>query len=154
MYLWGRARNSMASMAQSDTTDKMGQWISSGKILSQAHHRRKTGRKMFEWPDYNLMTFANNYNSTYLQTLNPLIAGLYYMKDTGSMSMTANMFGIHQSISKVVFEVCNAITMHLWPEYIHLPQTVEKMQRKISEFELKFGMSVLDMIIVTIILSQ
>ena len=44
------------------------------------------------------------------------------------------------SVSKVVLEVCDAITKHLGPEYIHLPQTAEEMQRKVSQFELKFGM--------------
>lgn len=29
---------------------------------------------------------------------------------------------------------------HLGPEYIHLPRAVEEMQRKVSQFELKFGM--------------
>ena len=67
---------------------------------------------------------------------------LYYLKDTGSMWMTANTFGIHQStVSKVVFEVCDAITKHLGPEYIHLPRTAEEMHGKVSEFELKFGMT-------------
>ena len=66
---------------------------------------------------------------------------LYYLKDTGSMWMTANTFGIHQcTVSKVVFEVCEAITTHLGPEYIHLPRTAEEMQRKVSEFELRFGL--------------
>ena len=55
--------------------------------------------------------------------------------------MTENMFGIHQcTVSKVVLEVCDAITKHLGPEYIHLPRTAEEMQRKVSQFELKFGM--------------
>ena len=56
--------------------------------------------------------------------------------------MTGNTFGIHQcAVSKVVLEVCNAITKHLGPEYIHLPQTAEELQRKVSQFELKFGMT-------------
>ncbi|KAL9977058.1 hypothetical protein ACROYT_G014422 [Oculina patagonica] len=39
------------------------------------------------------------------------------------MWMTANTFGIHQcTVSNVVFEVCEAITKHLGPEYIHLPR--------------------------------
>ena len=66
---------------------------------------------------------------------------LYYVKDTGSMWMTVNTFGIHQcTVSKVVLEVCDAITKHLGPEYIHLSRTAEEMQRKVSQFELKFGM--------------
>ena len=65
---------------------------------------------------------------------------LYYLKDTGSMWMTANTFGVHQStVSKVVLEVCNAITR---PEYIHLLRAAEEMQRRVSQlFELKFGMT-------------
>jgi len=60
---------------------------------------------------------------------------LNYLKDTGSMWMTANTFGIHQStVSKVVLEVCDAITKHLGPKYIHLPRTAEEMQRKVSQF--------------------
>lgn len=55
--------------------------------------------------------------------------------------MTANMFGIHQcTVSKVVLEVCDAITKHLGPEHIHLPRTSEEMHRKVSQFELNFGM--------------
>jgi len=47
------------------------------------------------------------------------------------MWMTANTFGIHQSIvSKVVFEVCDAITTHLGPEYIHLPELQKKCMEK------------------------
>ena len=39
---------------------------------------------------------------------------LYYLKDTGSMWMTANTFGIHQvTVSKVVVEVCSAIVTKL-----------------------------------------
>ena len=57
---------------------------------------------------------------------------LYYLKDTGSMCMTANRFGIHQcTVSKVVLEVCDATTKYLGPEYIHLPRTAEQMQRKV-----------------------
>ena len=58
------------------------------------------------------------------------------------MWMTANTFGIHQStVSKGVFEVFDAITKHLGPEYIHLPRTAEEMQRKVSRCESKFGMT-------------
>ena len=41
---------------------------------------------------------------------------LYYLKDTGSIWMTANTFGIHQcTVSKVILQVCNAIATHLVP---------------------------------------
>jgi len=39
---------------------------------------------------------------------------MYYLKDTGSMWMTANTLGIHQvTVSKVVVEVCSAIATKL-----------------------------------------
>ncbi|XP_068757287.1 uncharacterized protein [Montipora capricornis] len=58
---------------------------------------------------------------------------LYYLTDTGSMWMTGNTFEIHQStVSNIVLEVCDTITKHLGPE---------EMQRKVSQFELKIGMT-------------
>ena len=48
---------------------------------------------------------------------------------------------IWNSSVQVVFEVCDAITKHLGPEYIHLPRNAEEMHGKVSEFELKFGMT-------------
>ena len=70
-----------------------------------------------------------------------VVITLYYIKDTGSLWMTANTFGVHQStVSKVVDEVCKTIADKLGPRYIYLPKTVEDMLKKVSEFELKFGM--------------
>ena len=66
---------------------------------------------------------------------------LYYLKDTGSLWMTANTFGIHQcTVSKTLREVCSAVSKHLSPEYLHLPSTKEEMYSKVAEFETKFGM--------------
>jgi len=66
---------------------------------------------------------------------------LYYLKDTGSIWMTANTFGIHQcTVSKVIHEVCSAITNKLGPQYVFLPQTISEMEVKAAQFELKFGM--------------
>ena len=66
---------------------------------------------------------------------------LYYLKDTGSIWMTANTFGIHQcTVSKTVLEVCTAISTHLSPKYIHLPKTEDEMRAKVAEFEAQFGM--------------
>lgn len=65
---------------------------------------------------------------------------LYFLKDTGSMWMTANTFGIHQcTVSKIVIEVCTAITDHL--NYIKLPTTVNEMQEKVAQYELKYCMT-------------
>ncbi|XP_057299347.1 putative nuclease HARBI1 [Hydractinia symbiolongicarpus] len=67
---------------------------------------------------------------------------LYYLKDTGSLSMTANTFGLHIStVSKVIRDVCNCITYKLGPKYIALPKTKEEMLEKVGEFEAKFGMT-------------
>ena len=66
---------------------------------------------------------------------------LYYLQDTGSIWMTANTFGIHQcTVSKMIHEVCSAITSKLGPLYICLPQIISEMERKATQFELKFGM--------------
>ena len=55
--------------------------------------------------------------------------------------MTANTFGVHQStVSKVVIQVCNAISKNIGSEYLHLPRTEEEMRTKIAQFETKFGM--------------
>ena len=80
-----------------------------------------------------------NYRS--LSAEKKLVVILYFLKDTGSLTMTANTFGIHQSTtSKVIMEVCEAIVTHLVPKYITLPKTREEITSKVSQFELKFGM--------------
>ena len=66
---------------------------------------------------------------------------MYCLKDTGSLWMTANTFGVHQcAASKIIILVCNAINKRLGPAYLHLPQEKDEMIRKVSEFKLKFGM--------------
>ena len=80
-----------------------------------------------------------NYRS--LSAEKKLAVILYFLKDTGCLTMTANTFGIHQSTtSTVIMEVCEAIVTHLVPKYITLPKTREEMTSKVSQFELKFGM--------------
>ena len=84
----------------------------------------------------------NSPNYRYLSTEKKLGLTLYYLKDTGTLWMTANTFGIHQcTVSKIIMEVCTAISTHLGPTYLRLPQDLEEMRRKVSEFELKFGMT-------------
>ncbi|KAL2080758.1 hypothetical protein ACEWY4_024551 [Coilia grayii] len=49
---------------------------------------------------------------------------LYYLSDEGRLRKTANSFGLaRQTVSKIVREVCKAITKHLGPKYITLPLT-------------------------------
>ena len=66
---------------------------------------------------------------------------LYYLKDTGSLLMTANVFGIAIcTVSTVVIEVSNVISKVLGPKYLCLPVNQNEMQQKVSEFESKFEM--------------
>ena len=47
---------------------------------------------------------------------------LYYLKDSGSLIMTANTFGVAIcTTSSIIFEVCNAIEKYVAPEYLNLP---------------------------------
>ena len=59
-----------------------------------------------------------NYRS--LSAEKKLAVILYFLKDTRSLTMTANTFGIHQSTtSKVIMEVYEAIVIHLVPKIHH-----------------------------------
>ena len=79
-------------------------------------------------------------NYRVLSTEKKLAITLYYLKDTGSLGMTANTFGIALNTASVIIaEVCESITKYLGPKYIHLPRDEEEMRRKVSEFEAKFG---------------
>ena len=61
-----------------------------------------------------------NYRS--LSAEKKLAVILYFLQDTGSLTMTANTFGIHQSTtSKVIMEVCEAIVTYTFGAKIHHP---------------------------------
>ena len=76
-----------------------------------------------------------------LSTEEKLAVTLYYLKDTGSLAMTANTFGIAVNTASVIIgEVCKVITKNLGPKYIYMPQDCDEMREKVSEFEAKFGM--------------
>ena len=76
-----------------------------------------------------------------LSTEKKLAVTLYYLKDTGSLAMTANTFGIAVNTASVIIgEVCKAITKNLGPKYIYMPRDCDEMREKVSEFEAKFGM--------------
>ena len=65
---------------------------------------------------------------------------LYYLKDTGSLWMTANTFGLHQcTASKTINEVCDVLNNEVGPEYLVLPKNEKDMRKVVSGFELKFG---------------
>ena len=58
-----------------------------------------------------------------LSTSKKLAMVLYYLKDTGSLWMIANVFGVHQcTVSKTLVSVCEAINEILGPQLIKLPQ--------------------------------
>ena len=66
---------------------------------------------------------------------------LYYLKDTGSLSMTANLFGLHITTtlqtSCIAFET---IIYHLGSKYVRLPKDENEMRKKVAEFEVKYGL--------------
>ena len=70
-----------------------------------------------------------------------LALNLYYLEDTGSLTMTANDFGVAiNTASSVSYEVCLEICQNLGLQYICLPKTRAELREKVSEFEAKFGM--------------
>ena len=69
-----------------------------------------------------------------------LAVALYFVKDTASLRMTANAFGVHQSTaSKTIKTVCEVINEVLGPRFVKLPQNDEEMREKICGFETWFG---------------
>ncbi|XP_057293071.1 putative nuclease HARBI1 [Hydractinia symbiolongicarpus] len=123
-------------------------WINTYQLYNNPFDWKKNFRMSKE--DFNklcdelrpfLTPESNTPNHRALSLEKKVAVVLYFLKDTGSIWMTANSFGIHQcTVSKVVKEVCAAITMHLTPKLIKLPETSEEMYKKASEFELKYGM--------------
>ena len=70
-----------------------------------------------------------------------VVLTLYYLKDTGSLWMTVNAFGLHHwTASKIVILVFDAINKHVGTTYLHLPPDNDEMIQKVSEFGLKFGL--------------
>ena len=63
---------------------------------------------------------------------------LYYLKDQGSLRMTANAFGVSvATVSVSLRKVCGAICK-LGPKYIKFPLTTEEIKGAALEFEKKF----------------
>lgn len=66
---------------------------------------------------------------------------LYYLADQGRLRETANAFGLSRSVvSTIVRQVCEAITVHLGPEYIQLPTTEPEVQELVQGFERAHGL--------------
>ena len=99
---------------------------------------RFSREKFFDFVDLLKTTIGPNPNTPNLRSLSAakkLAITLYYLKDMGSLGMTANC-----TASKVIFEVCSAICSVLGPSYFHLPRDQEEIKMKVAEFEAKFGM--------------
>ena len=68
-----------------------------------------------------------------------LAIALYYLKDTGTLKMTANAFGISVSTASVCIKhVCRAIREHLGPKYIKIP-TGRELTDSVKRFEERLG---------------
>ena len=83
---------------------------------------------------------ARSPNRTALSAEKKLALTLYFLKDMGSLSMTANVFGVARStVSVIVSQVCKALTFNVGPNYISLPKTEEEMRELVVKFESRHG---------------
>ena len=65
---------------------------------------------------------------------------LYYLKDQGSLMMTANAFGVALcTASVIVRKVCDVLVNILGPTYIKLPATEDEMREQVKHMENKYG---------------
>ena len=65
---------------------------------------------------------------------------LYYLKDQGSLRMTANTFGVAKStVSASIKIVCSLICDQLGSKFLLFPSTVEEMDLAAEKFKTKFG---------------
>jgi hypothetical protein len=56
--------------------------------------------------------------------------------------MTANTFGVAiNTASALITEICQVISTKMGPRYIYFPRSKQSMQREVSEFEAKYGMT-------------
>lgn len=79
---------------------------------------------------------ARSPNRTALSAEKKLTLTLYFLKDMGSLSMTANTLGVARStVSVIVSQVCKALTFYVGPKYISLPKTKEEMRELVVKFE-------------------
>ena len=77
-------------------------------------------------PEINLTKFVMSWDLIFLQIYSPnhrsspvekkAAVVFYYLKDTGSMTTTANIFGIHQyTLTQIAKKVCSAIVTYMFP---------------------------------------
>lgn len=66
---------------------------------------------------------------------------LYYLADEGRLRKTVNAFGLsRQVVSKIVRQVCRAITVRLGPQLIQLPTTESAVHSLVEKFEQIHGL--------------
>ncbi|XP_028412532.1 protein ALP1-like [Dendronephthya gigantea] len=110
------------------------EWQRNFRLTRAAFFELEKELRMYISPDPS----SPNYRA--LSAEKKLAITLYYLKDSGSLRMTANTFGVHVcTVSKTIYDVCRAITYRLGPTYIKLPQNEEQMRKKVAEFEAKYG---------------
>ena len=74
-------------------------------------------------------------NHRALTSATKLALTLYFLKDTGTLRITANTFGVAVSTaSAVIVDVSQALNKYLGPKYIHLPEDTDSMRKWVSEF--------------------
>lgn len=130
----GRTDQWWQNMIGEDVTERC--WRKNFRMSKECFYELADELRPFIAPHPN----SPNYRA--LSTEKRLAVTLYYLKDTGSLWMTANLFGIHQCTASMhIHSVCEAINTKLGPKYLHLPRDKEEMLRKVSEFEIKFGMT-------------
>ena len=129
----GRSDQWWIKMINGEAPDEF--WIKNFRMTKESFAELETELKPYISPNPS----SPNYRS--LSSAKKLAVTLYYLKDTGSLIMTANAFGIAVcTVSAVVVEVSSAISKMLGPKYLHLPVNENEMRKKVCEFETKFGM--------------
>ena len=96
-------------------------WVKSFRLTKEKFYELVEMLRPYVSPD------ETSPNHRKLDAAKRITVCLYYLKDTGSMWMTANTFGLHQStVSKIEVEICDAILQNL----VHNSCTCQKLKKK------------------------
>lgn len=110
------------------------EWVNNLRMTRQVFMRLAEELRLYISPN------PRSPNRSALSVEKKLALTLYYLKDMGSLAMTANSFGVAKStVSFTVGQVCNAIAIYLGPKYIKLPQTEDEMRELVIKFESTHG---------------
>lgn len=128
----GRSDQWWIKMINGEAPDEF--WLKNFRMTKESFLELEAELKPYISPN------PNSPNHRSLSSAKKLAVTLYYLKDTGSLIMTANAFGIAVcTVSAVVVEVSSVISKVLGPKYLHLPVDENEMRKKVCEFETKFG---------------